>query len=177
MQREKLHAYILPLQKSYEQKRNKEQAEEMSRYMKNLFPFVGIPSPCRKEIFKNTLSKTDLPDYKELFSIIKSCYAQPEREYHYFAIDLAGKFAKKADENFIRFLNISLRKIVGGILLIQLPAIAPEIFLKEMFLFKFRLRENGWIAEICGCNALQSSFNSITKTKPTRSCFTNTSLN
>ncbi len=110
MQREKLNPYILPLQKSYEQKRNKEQAEEMSRYMKNLFPFVGIPSPCRKEIFKQHLVKNGLPDYKELFSIAKDCYAQPEREYHYFVIDLAGKFAKKADENFITLLEYLITK-------------------------------------------------------------------
>lgn len=80
----------------------------MSRYMKNLFPFVGIASPYRKEIFKQHIAKNGLPVYKELFAIIKSCYAQPEREYHYFAIDLAGKFAKKADESFVPIMQFMI---------------------------------------------------------------------
>lgn len=105
MARGKLHSYLLPLQKAYEQKRGNAQAEEMSRYMKNLFPFAGIAAPDRKEIFKQHLAKHGLPEYKELFAIAKTCYAQPEREYHYFAIDLAGKFAKKADESFVPILQ------------------------------------------------------------------------
>jgi len=105
-----VHPYILTLQQRYENSRDLQQAEEMSRYMKNLFQFVGIASPERKEIFKQHIAKHKLPDYKELFAITKSCYAQPEREYHYFAIDLAGKFAKKADENFVPLLEFLLTK-------------------------------------------------------------------
>lgn len=96
-----LHPYLLPLQKVYEANRDAAQAEAMSAYMQNLFPFVGIASPARKEVFKRHIAKHDLPEYKELSAIVKSCYAQPEREYHYFAIDLSGKFAKKAGEDFV----------------------------------------------------------------------------
>ncbi len=77
----------------------------MSRYMKNLFPFIGIPSPARKEIFKQYLTEHGLPEYKELFTVIKSCYSQPEREFHYFAIDLAGKFAKKTGKDFVPLME------------------------------------------------------------------------
>lgn len=103
--RRRLHPYLANLEKTYELKSNPARAEEMSRYMKNLFPFLGIPSPQRKEIFKKVLAEQGLPDYKDLPAIVKSCYAQPEREYHYFAIDLAGKFAKKADENFVAVIE------------------------------------------------------------------------
>lgn len=96
-----LHPYLLPLQKVYEANRDAAQAEAMSAYMQNLFPFVGIASPARKEIFKRHIAKHSLPEYKEFSAIVKSCYAQSEREYHYFAIDLAGKFAKKAGEDFV----------------------------------------------------------------------------
>jgi len=102
----KLHPYLIPLKKEYENKRNATQAEAMSAYMQKLFPFVGIPSPARKEIFKRHIAKYGLPEYTELLAIIKSCYTQPEREYHYFAIDLAGKFAKKADEHFVPLLEL-----------------------------------------------------------------------
>ncbi|MBP7389123.1 MAG: DNA alkylation repair protein [Chitinophagales bacterium] len=105
-----LHAYIKPLAKAYSNEANSVKAEEMSRYMKNLFPFVGIPSPLRKEIFKTHLAKNGLPDYKQLFAIIKNCYEQPEREYHYFAIELAGKFAKKADESFVPIMEYLITK-------------------------------------------------------------------
>ena len=106
----KAHSFLLPLQKAYEQKRDNNKAEEMSRYMKNIFPFVGIPAPDRKEIFKQHLANNGLPEYKELYAIIKSGYALPEREYHYFAIDLAGKFAKKANETFVPLLEFLISK-------------------------------------------------------------------
>lgn len=99
------HKYILPLQQVYSRNRHKQKAEEMSQYMKFLFPFIGIPAPDRKEIFKQHIAKNGLPEYKELFAIVKSCYAQPEREYHYFAIDIAGKFAKKADDSFVTIIE------------------------------------------------------------------------
>lgn len=102
--------YLLPLQKTYNRHRNALQAQAMSSYMKHLFPFVGIASPKRKEIFKHHMAEYGLPEYKNLFGIIKSCYAQPEREYHYFAIDLAGKFAKKADESFVPVMEFLISK-------------------------------------------------------------------
>lgn len=105
MPKQKVNSYIRPLQKIYEANRDAEQAEAMSAYMKNLFPFFGIPSPQRKFFFKQHLATYGLPEYKDLFAIVKSGYAQPEREYHYFAIDLAGKFAKKADERFVPIME------------------------------------------------------------------------
>ncbi|MBK7147319.1 MAG: DNA alkylation repair protein [Bacteroidetes bacterium] len=101
MSPKKPHPYLLPLQKAYEANRDNHRAADMSRYMKNLFPFVGIPSPARKEIFKLHLTQYGIPEYRDLVTVTKSCYAQTEREYHYFAIELAGKFAKKADESFV----------------------------------------------------------------------------
>ncbi len=102
--------YIDNLKESYNFVRNPTQAAVMSAYMKNLFPFFGIPSPLRKEIFKTHLAKNGLPDYRQLFAIIKNCYEQPEREYHYFAIELAGKFAKKADESFVPIMEYLITK-------------------------------------------------------------------
>lgn len=110
MAQPKIHTYLATLQKAYEAERNEAQAEEMSRYMKNLFPFAGIPSPNRKEIFKQHLAQHGLPEYKDLFAVVKSAYAQPEREYHYSAIDLAGKFAKKANESFVPLLEFLITK-------------------------------------------------------------------
>lgn len=110
MNSKKTHPYLLPLQKAYEQKRNNTQAGKMSRYMKNLFPFVGIPSPERKVVFKEHLAQYGLPPYNILFSIIKSAYARPEREYHYFAIDLTGKFVNKADDTFVPLLEFLITK-------------------------------------------------------------------
>ncbi len=102
--------YIDNLTESYNFVRNPTQAAVMSAYMKNLFPFFGIPSPLRKEIFKTHLAKNGLPDYRQLFAIIKNCYEQPEREYHYFAIELAGKFAKNADEDFVPIIEYLITK-------------------------------------------------------------------
>ncbi|MFN8321893.1 MAG: DNA alkylation repair protein [Chitinophagales bacterium] len=110
MAQPQIHTYLAPLQKAYEAQRDDAQAEEMSRYMKSLFPFIGIPSPYRKEVFKQHLALHGLPEYKDLFAIVKSAYAQPEREFHYIAIDLAGKFAKTADGSFVPLLEFLITK-------------------------------------------------------------------
>ncbi len=105
MSKTEVHAYLTQLQKVYEANRAVIEAEDMSRYMKNLFPFIGICAPKRKEMFKQHITKHGLPEYKELFAIVKNCYQQPEREYHYFAIDLSGKFVKQANADFVTIME------------------------------------------------------------------------
>jgi 3-methyladenine DNA glycosylase AlkD len=61
-------------------------AIKMSAYMKNNFPFLGLPKPKRAELskdFLNSKKKDTAIDW--VFGFL--CYDKPEREFHYLAID------------------------------------------------------------------------------------------
>ena len=45
----------LEIKKQFEQNEDKEKATAMAKYMRNLFEFYGIPTPRRKEIYKEFL--------------------------------------------------------------------------------------------------------------------------
>jgi 3-methyladenine DNA glycosylase AlkD len=69
--------------------KNDEKAAPMSAYMRDQFPFLGIPSPRRKDIsrrFFKAVKKTDL-DWDFVFK----CWEQPEREFQYLAKDYLAK--------------------------------------------------------------------------------------
>lgn len=66
------------------QMRNKERALEMSKYMRDLFPFLGVPRPERNFLYKKY--------YRNLGTVIDwyfvaLCFSKGEREYQYLAID------------------------------------------------------------------------------------------
>lgn len=97
--------YLAPLVAEFEKAANPERAAPMSKYMKNRFPFLGIPTPARNEIIKKFFKAYGLPNSEYLLLVIKACYAKPEREYHYFAITIAGKFVKKAEPTFVEIIE------------------------------------------------------------------------
>ena len=64
-------------------------AAEMSAYMRDLFPFLGIPAPERRNLSKEFLKAAGkMPiDWPFVFE----CWDQPEREYQYLATDYLEK--------------------------------------------------------------------------------------
>lgn len=96
-----MHKYIKPLVKEFRQNANPENAEPMAKYMKNLFPYLGIKTPERREITKKFFKEYGLPEITELEEIIRDLWELPEREFQYFAIGLLVKFKDKVDKNII----------------------------------------------------------------------------
>jgi 3-methyladenine DNA glycosylase AlkD len=97
----KMHNYIKPLVKSFKANANPANAEPMAKYMKNLFPYLGIKTPLRKELYGDFVKENGLPEITELKQIVLDLWDLPEREYQYVAIGLLRKFSKKWDEEFI----------------------------------------------------------------------------
>lgn len=65
--------------------KNEENAEPMSKYMKNMFPFLGIKKPERAALSKEFL-KIRKKDTKIDWSFTFKCFEMPEREFQYLAI-------------------------------------------------------------------------------------------
>ncbi|MDP4866654.1 MAG: DNA alkylation repair protein [Crocinitomicaceae bacterium] len=80
----------------------------MSKYMKGLFVFHGIPSPKRKDIQKEWYNSINKNGNVEIRTLILELWNQNEREFHYAAIDLLihqpKKFIQEADSELMEFL-------------------------------------------------------------------------
>ena len=54
-------------------------------YMRDQFPFYGIPAPEQKLIAREVTSGLPVPTEHELVSTARACWRKPEREWQYFA--------------------------------------------------------------------------------------------
>ncbi len=96
-----MNPYLKPLVKSFKENANPANAEPMAKYMKNLFPYLGIKTPTRKELLIDFFKEYGLPEMSRLKQITLDLWDLPEREFQYVAIGLLRKFTKKWGEDFI----------------------------------------------------------------------------
>ena len=64
-------------------------------YMRNQFPFLGIPTPHLRKLWQPFVRQDLLPKGDVLHHVVKTFWQMPEREYQYFAQELALKACKK----------------------------------------------------------------------------------
>ena len=74
------------LKRKFEESKDKENAISMAKYMRNLFPFYGIPTPKRKAVYK-TLLKEEKKLGKIDWQFLDKCYKDSHREFQYFVCD------------------------------------------------------------------------------------------
>lgn len=96
-----MHEQII---EKFYQHRNSEKAVSMSAYMKNHFPFLGIPSPVRKDIEKEFI-KSIKKDPQIDWNFIFKCWELPEREFQYLAMDILGALHKQMTKEDIEHLE------------------------------------------------------------------------
>jgi 3-methyladenine DNA glycosylase AlkD len=98
------HLYQV-LKKEFESNSDSARANAMSKYMRNLFVFYGIPTPLRIEITKKALIDFNWDSKKELQKFVELCYEQEEREWQYTAIYVFTKFKKEWEETYIELIE------------------------------------------------------------------------
>jgi len=96
------------LETEFETNSNSEIAFGQMAYMKNHFEFYGIKTPTRRKIQKPFLNKEYLPLKNDLEKIIKILWKKPEREYQYFAQELAEKYTKQFDKSDIELFEFMI---------------------------------------------------------------------
>jgi 3-methyladenine DNA glycosylase AlkD len=84
------HLYLNKIKKIYAANADATIAKGAKAYLLNQFEFYGIKTPLRRKICKEFYKAHPVKDHNELSSIIKDCFAAPQRELHYFAIELLG---------------------------------------------------------------------------------------
>ena len=70
-------------------------AGAMRAYLRDQFPFLGIPTPARRAALKPLLT-VDF-DQKRLLTVADALWRLPEREYRYAAIDLLARHVGRLD--------------------------------------------------------------------------------
>ena len=84
------HPYVKKISNVFTAHKNASKAKGAKAYMLNQFEFFGIATPLRRTISKDFYKSHPIKNHAELSLIIKECFAEPEREMHYFAIELLG---------------------------------------------------------------------------------------
>lgn len=92
-----ISTFIQALEKEFIHHSNNELAKQQSKYLRNQFYFYGMTTPARRAIQHPFLVKEFLPSKKETFEIIQIMWNKPQREFQYFAQELAFKFIKQPD--------------------------------------------------------------------------------
>ena len=93
--------FIPRLPEFFEQHRDPVRAAAMSAYMRNQFPFMGIPSPKQKELTRRALSGLAKPTLAELTEVSRVLWEMDEREYQYAAVMLLVSNVRVCDTYFL----------------------------------------------------------------------------
>ncbi len=114
------------IRKIFEENINNEQAEQMSKYMRNQFCFYGVKTPLRRDIYKEFL-KSEKREARIDWNFLDMCYEDKHREFQYLVYDYLlslNKYISYDDIPKIKkyILNKSwwdtvdfLDKVIGGV--------------------------------------------------------------
>ena len=84
------HPYLQEIKKLYAASADVTIAKGAKAYLLDQFEFYGIKTPLRRQICKAFYKTHPIKDHAELSSLVKDCFTAPQRELHYFAIELLG---------------------------------------------------------------------------------------
>jgi 3-methyladenine DNA glycosylase AlkD len=100
-----MHEVTRHIQTALEPHRNEARAKPMSAYMRDQFPFLGIPSPNRKKLVKTALLETDALKKPIDDNLVIELWACCEREYQYAACDYLAWQRKKLELKHLDLLE------------------------------------------------------------------------
>ena len=93
--------FIKHLKLEFEKNANPQIASGQKSYMKNQFDFYGIKTTERRIIQKPFMADEYLPPKKDLTKMIKSLWKMRQRDYQYFAQELAFKYVRAFEDKDI----------------------------------------------------------------------------
>ena len=148
--------YLIPLQQTLDRNADVSKAVPMQNYMKGLFDFYGIKSPDRQRLLKDFFVAQGLPEKEDLWQIIQEMWEQPQREWHYCAIDLLLKCKKywKTDIAWIKHFEWmtvnqswwdSVDLIASNLIGLLLKSNPAEM---ESYSTKWAQQENVWLKRV-----------------------------
>ncbi|MFI5764556.1 DNA alkylation repair protein [Streptomyces sp. NPDC051563] len=92
---------VARLTESYGAAADAERARSMAAYMKDVSPFLGIPTPLRRELSRSVTKDTPKPSETDCAALALRCWELPEREYRYFAVDYLRRHVSRCSSGFL----------------------------------------------------------------------------
>jgi len=139
------------LREVFAQNAHPEKAFGMAKYMKNLFPFVGISSPERKNIVVELRKDFKPKNAQELKNWVSLLWEMPEREFQYVGMDYLQRDVKLLEIEDIAYFEFLITTkswwdsidLISGNYLGKFLIKYPEIF--EETIVRFSKSENMWL--------------------------------
>jgi len=78
----------------FEERRDPERAVAMAAYMRDQFPYYGLPAPAQRMTAKEAADGLGLPSEADVVHLATTCWARPQREWQYAACDVLARRAK-----------------------------------------------------------------------------------
>src|SRR5690348_602948 len=92
---------VTRLEQVYGAAADPERAAPMAAYMRDRFPFLGIPAPAQRVLGREVLAGRPAPDEADLRAIADACWALDAREYQYFAVRLLRRHIGRCGPGFV----------------------------------------------------------------------------
>jgi 3-methyladenine DNA glycosylase AlkD len=114
-------------------------AAAMAAYMRDQFPFLGLPAPRQRELSRQVLAGMPVPAEDDLRAVALACWALPEREYQYFACGYLRRHVKVCAPDFLGTVQEllttkpwwdtvdALASNVAGPLVLRHPELVPTL--------------------------------------------------
>ncbi len=134
---------------------NPEVAESMAAYLKNRFQCLGLKRPQRNILQRTFFKENGVPEVDDMEIVTRNLWKFPEREIHYFTIDLLVKMQNKLPDYFIiTFEDI----IVSNSWWDSVDIIATKLVgnhfkkfpeLRDKFINRWRISDDFWLRRTC----------------------------
>ncbi|MFJ2815717.1 DNA alkylation repair protein [Streptomyces sp. NPDC087294] len=76
-------------------------AAAMRAYLKDIAPFLGLTTPVRRALDRTVVRGLPRPTEADCTAIALRCWARPEREYAYFAVDYLRRHIARCSSGFL----------------------------------------------------------------------------
>ena len=93
--------YLAVLEEEFKRNANAGLALKQEAYMRHKFKLFGMATVQRRVIQSPFMHKAALPPQSELHEIVHALWTKDERDFHYFAQELALKYMKRAQRQDI----------------------------------------------------------------------------
>jgi 3-methyladenine DNA glycosylase AlkD len=78
----------------FEERRDPARAAAMAAYMRDQFPYYGLPAPAQRSAAKEAADGLGPPSETDVVQLATTCWARPQREWQYAACDVLARRAK-----------------------------------------------------------------------------------
>jgi 3-methyladenine DNA glycosylase AlkD len=100
-----MNTYSEKLRELLLQHRNVQDAQQMEKYMRDQFTFIGLRAPAMKALFKQYITENGLPKGEELHEVILELWGYPERELQMAALSILTRMNKRFEIADIELLE------------------------------------------------------------------------